>query len=320
MFNRPDLQVSAEALRLLKSKFHCAAIQSPKGRMVRYKRLLVTADDMRAFGLAVNDSYSCVPTLVVPGTSIPFEETQEYLAWLIDQGYPVAYIEHPIGGLLDTAIHPKLERPLVLEHFLDCLRDQGPEKIKKVTGLFQSYAAFDVIRLIAKDPQKYKNIMPVFFLDNPAGFNGDINILVHIFRWQFMHLGSGLIKQVFSKFWGGAYPIPRGDAARGDYRKRELHDLWAWWKNTLKNPVRGGIRELWDICHYRAEEDMQKIQKAGYEVSVFKHSGDRILPLLETLKYAQKIFAQRLFILDGGHNDLFVQVKNRKAISEAMYI
>ncbi|MDA3898645.1 MAG: hypothetical protein PF482_21100 [Desulfobacteraceae bacterium] len=280
----------------------------------------MTADDMRASGLKVNDAYVAVPTLVVPGTSISFAEIEEYLEWLLDHGYPVVSIENPIGGPLDTGINPKLERPLVLEHFLDYLQNQSPEKVKKVIGLFQSYAAFDVIRLISKNPPKFKNFMPVFFLDNPVGFNGAISIVAHVLRWQFMHVGIGLVKQVLNRFWGGAFPLPRGDAARDDYRRRELHDLWVWWKNTLKNPVRGGIRELLDICRYRAEEDMQKILKAGYEVGMFKHAGDQLLPIQQTLKYAQNLFTDKLVILDGGHNDLFIQPKNRKQIADTMYI
>jgi len=256
----------------------------------------------------------------VPGTSISFAETEDYLAWLLGQGYPVASIENPIGGPFDIGINPKSERPLVLDHFLDYLQDQGPEKVKKVIGLFQSYAAFDVIRLIARKNQKFKNFMPVFYLDNPAGFNGSISLIANALRWQFMHVGIGLVKQVLNKFWDGAYPIPRGDAARDDYKRREFHDLWVWWKNTLKNPVRGVIRELLDICRYRAEEDIQKILEAGYEVGMFKHAGDQLLPIQQTLKYAQNLFADKLFILDGGHNDLFVQKKNRKQIADTIYI
>lgn len=320
MFQKPDPKISAKALGLLESRLHNASFQIEKGRRVRYRRLLAAADDLKACGLAVNEKYSLIPTLVVPGTSIPFEETREFLTWLMARGYPVAFIENPIGGLFDTRINPKLERPLVLEHFLDWIQDQGPEKVSRVIGIFHSYAAFDVIRLIAKKPLKYNRLMPVFFLNNPAGFNGEINIITHILRWQFMHLGGGVIKQALSRFWSGAYPIPIGDVERGDYRKRELRGLWAWWKDTLKNPIRGGFRELLDICQYRAENDMQTIKEAGYEVGMFKHNGDRILPISGTLKYAQNLFSDKLVILDGGHCDLFLQIKNREAIAQAMYI
>jgi hypothetical protein len=319
MYQKTDPKILAKAIGLLESRLHDVSFRIKKKKRVRYRRLLIAADDLISCGLSVNEKYRLIPTLVVPGTSIPFEEAKEYLAWLIVRGYPVAFLENPIGGLLDIRINPKLERPLVLEHFLDWIQSHGTEKAIKLIGIFQSYAAFDVIRLFAKNPQKYKDLMPVFFLDNPAGFNGEINMFVHILRWQFMHLGGGVLKQVLSPFWSGAYPVQIGDSERKDYRKRELHGLWAWWKDTLKNPVRGGVREVFDICHYRAENDMQTIKEAGYEVGMFKHAGDRILPISGTLKHAKYLFPDKLVILDGGHCDLFLQIKNREKIAKAMY-
>ena len=302
------------ARKLLHSSLESAAIDLPKGGQRKYRRLLVSANNMRANELSVNEAFAVAPVLVVPGTSVSFQMVEDSLIWFLCHGYPVAFIENPVGGFFDMGIDPKLERPIVLSHFLDYLQRFVPNKIEKVIGLFQSYAAFDVIRLISKDLRRYRSFIPLFFFDNPAGFNGPVSVFAHIWRWQFAHIIGGLAKYALSEFWDDAYPVPRKNPEREEYKRREKQDLWVWWKNTLKNPVRGAIRELLDLCRFRAEKDMKKILEAGYSVGMFKHSGDRILPINKTMKYSKDLFKDKFWILDGGHNDLFVQQRNRQQI------
>jgi len=252
------------------------------------------------------------PILVLGGTSIQFTECRELIEYLLESGYEVASIEHPVGGPFDFCLNPVKERPSSLKKTLNYLKTCNVEQVDIVA---QSYAAFEVIRTLLKD-NSYKGFVRNIILINPPGLDKNINMLKHIGRFLVNHLVTGFARSIGLLFGLRTFPIQGSMGMEKEFALREIKGIGLWSFKTLQNIVRT-FREAQDIVTFRIREPLRKLHECGYNIRFFLQSGDTIVPMGISLKTIYKTFPQQnVRIAPGGHNDLFFQKWQRSTFLE----
>ncbi|MFX0202998.1 MAG: hypothetical protein ACFFCW_43395, partial [Candidatus Hodarchaeota archaeon] len=286
----------------------------------KYRRIFVPSAMLEKIGIKAEEYDPKTSLLVVAGTGISFGETQEFMKFLLDSGYGVSSIENPIGGLFDIGINPKAERAIALMHLLEFLRDlkyNGEPSVEGVDMLIQSYATYDVVRLLSSNPHKYKGFIKSITFINPAGLNGKLRFFFHCVRFLYHHMLKGYCRQISNLFGGNPYPFVIDDPNRKDYIRRELRALNSWLFNTCKNPVKT-LREVDDLVTFRIEWLLERLSKEyGFDIYIFKQTDDAVLPAELTLNNAEKILsASHIIKAPGQHNDIFSQTWQRPNLIE----
>lgn len=281
--------------------------QPEEGYIREYEAFYLAAPMHSRHGINVSGKNRGRPILLLAGTSIPISDRIDLVTYLVKSGYEVASISNQIGGLFDVKINPKKDRVDSLRHYLHYLIEVV--KIEGVDILAQSYSAFEVIRLLLENPVKYKRIVKSIILINPPGFNNNTGIIKHCSRFVWHHVLKGYstaIKLLLSN---------NSIANEKKYAKREVIAISTWTYKTLKNPVRT-MKEVLDIVSYKIKDPLVFLQnKCHYDINIFLQAGDQILPLNSTLSQIKDIFPNRnIKVVPGGHNDLFFQKWQRKAL------
>lgn len=263
-------------------------------------------------GIHVSCSDVNRPILILGGTSIQFTECRELIEYLLESGYEVASIEHPVGGPFDFCLNPVKERPYSLEKTLNCLKAHNVQQVDIVA---QSYAIFEVIRTLLKD-STYRGFVRNIVLINPPGLDKNINMVKHIDRFLMHHLFKGFIKSIGLLFGFRNMPIRSGMNLNKEFALREIKGIGLWSFKTLQNIVRT-FREVKDIVTFLICEPLMRLQECGYTIRFFLQSEDQLIPMRRSLKTIYQTFPQQsVKIAPGGHNDLFFQKWQRSTFLE----
>jgi radical SAM superfamily enzyme YgiQ (UPF0313 family) len=265
-----------------------------------YKALYLDGVTLQKFGFSVCDENMSSPVLLLGGTSIPVSDRKRLIRSLLEAGYEVASIENPIGGPLDFMIDPVTERPNSLRDYLGYLRDSC--QVREINIIAQSYSAFELVRVLMEDPSRYIGFVKCIILVNPPGFDENLNMARHIIRFLWGHVISGYINPESS------HPDKIG------FRKKERAGILTWAGKSMVNMVRS-LREVNDIVHFRIKEPLKKLQERGFKICFFLQSEDRVVPARITLKHVGEFIPRsQIKWVTGGHNDLFFQAWQRKAL------
>ncbi|HHT9105427.1 MAG TPA: B12-binding domain-containing radical SAM protein [Candidatus Wujingus californicus] len=282
---------------LLSISHQIAPVRSPSGK--KYKTFYVDGIDLRNYGFSVPSENLHNPVLLLGGTSIPISDRKRLIKSFLEAGYEVASIENPIGGLFNFRIDPVKERPEALKDYLGHL--QNSYGIKEINIVAQSYSAFELVRVMLEDPFQYKGFVRCIILVNPPGFDENLNMAKHIFRFLWKHVIRGYLNPK------SMHPDKVG------FRKKERVGILTWTGKTLTNIVRS-LREVHDIVHYRIKTPLKELLGHGYKVCFFLQTDDQVVPARITLKHAEELVSQgQIRCVEGGHNDLFFQEWQRKS-------
>jgi radical SAM superfamily enzyme YgiQ (UPF0313 family) len=275
-----------------------------------YRACHISSALLRSRGTQVSDRDAGRPILVLGGTSLKLNEMSELINRLMEAGYEVACLEHPLGGLRDAGINPRQERPRSLRDYLDRLQDSG--EVRKLDILAQSYAAFDVVRALADNPA-YLSLISSIILVTPPGFDEKVNYLNHCLRFLWGHTLKGYLKAR----WGllGRTPVTQGNFEARDRLQRQAAGIRIWFANTLRNPVRT-LRELIDIINFRLALPLETLHKeSGYDINIFLQTEDRVIPSQPTLRCTASWLPRDSVRQEpGGHNDVFFQKDQQNAL------
>lgn len=274
--------------------------RDPKGK--KYGSFYIDGIDLRKYGFPVPKENLYKPVLLLGGTSIPVSDRKRLIKSFLEAGHEVASIENPIGGPFDFRIDPVKERPDALKDYMEHLRNSY--EIKEINIVAQSYSAFELIRVLLEDPFRYKGFVKCIILVNPPGFDENLNMLKHIFRFLWKHTIRGYLN-----------PKSRHPDKVG-FRKNEKVGIRTWTGKSLTNIVRS-LREVHDIAHYRIKMPLKKLQEHGYKICFFIQTYDQVVPAHITIKHAEELVPHsQIKCVDGGHNDLFFQKWQRKSFIE----
>jgi hypothetical protein len=246
--------------------------------------------------------------LLLGGSSLPLSALKDFISFLLSKGVEVASIENPIGGPLDIHIDPVQERLETLREYLDYL--QTSEQVQAVDVVAQSYAAFEVVRLLTAEPS-YANLIRSIILVNPPGFDSRNNIFKHSFRFLFGHLLKGYFLNL-TRMWRTKFSSS-GDDDRKQFMLGEVDGNTLWARKTFRNMART-LRELIDITSYRIKEPVRALQQQGILVHLFLQEDDQVVPVALTMKEVKGVIPeQQVKVVPGGHNDLFFQQWQRES-------
>ena len=256
------------------------------------------------------------PVLLLAGTSLPLEDRIEFILAIATAGYEVASIENALGGLFDVTIDPVKERPDALRHFLGHLVEIA--QVEDITILAQSYSAFEVIRVLLEDPARYRRHIRSILFINPPGLNENTGIVKHSTRFVGHHVLKGYLKarrKLKELSESGLAESMKKRSAEIDFYRTEINGINIWSKRTFVNPART-MRELYDVVSFRIRDYLATLQdEFGYDLNFFLQSDDQLLPVeisLQTL--AGLVPSEKIRVVPGGHNDLFFQKWQRKAL------
>jgi len=172
---------------------------------------------------------------------------------------------------------------------------------KEINIVAQSYSAFELVRVLHQDPVRYNEFVKCIILVNPPGFDENVNMAKHIFRFLWKHVIRGYLNPKSS------HPDKLG------FSKKERTGILTWTGKTLTNIVKS-LREVHDIVHYRIKTPLKELQGHGYKVCFFLQTDDQVVPAHITLKHAKELVPQsQIACVEGGHNDLFFQEWQRKS-------
>ena len=283
--------------------------QQGEGSIRAYEAFYLAAPLHFSHGITVSDENRGRPILLLAGTSIPFSDRIDLVKYLVESGYEVASISNQIGGLFDININPRKDRVDSLRHYLQYLTETV--HIEGVDILAQSYSAFEIIRVLQEDPVKYKQIVKSIILINPPGLNNKTGVIKHCSRFVWHHVLKGYstaLKVLLSK---------RREANDKMFARREVTSISTWSYKTLKNPART-MKEVFDIVSYKIKDHLVTLHdKYHYDINFFLQTGDQILPLHITLRQIADIFpSHTIKVVPGGHNDVFFQECQRKALRD----
>jgi len=234
--------------------------------------------------------------LLLAGTSIPIPDRASLMKFFLTSGMEVATIGNAMGTFWDTSINPKKERLDSLRDFLGHL--QGAAGVTGVDVVAQSYSAFEIIRLLMEDPEKYRSFVKSVTLINPPGLNDNIRLVSHCHRFVYHHVLRGLTKS-FSTV---------DNPHEQEHTKNEVAGITNWAYKTLKNPVRT-IKEVLDIIDFKIKEPLKVlVSEYDYDFNVFLQAGDQVVPYQTSLDAVKSILPEaNIRVAEGGHNDVFIQ-------------
>ena len=280
-----------------------------------YKSFFVNSEAMEKYGISVRDSARGRPTLVLGGTSISLAERKDFLGHLLWNGFEVAGIENPLGGLRDKDINPTRERPASFRDFLAHLK-KNPE-IQGLDIVAQSYSAFEVLRVLTKEPD-WATFIKSIILINPPGFDPGNNNLRHVRRFFIQHVIGGYMSSLFQLLDARLTAPDMLSWEKERFSRREISGINFWTTRTLANPTRT-LRELKDITSFSIKEPLQEVISQGIPVYLFLQADDRVVPAQVTLYEVRGIIPrQRITVTPGGHNDLFFQPWQRDTLCQLL--
>lgn len=297
------------------SKLIVPAVTSDGSKVRKYKAVYIPGSLLMTKGIdsGVNDGSRIL--LLIAGTSLDFSDISELMIFLLESGYALAAIENRIGGLFHIGINPKKERPDALKCLLEYLQRQND--LNGVDIIAHSYASFEVVRLLSAHPLKYNDFVKTIIFVNPAGFNKEIRLWTHCYRFIFGHILNAYIRRLQLLMGIRGFAFNKSDLPRQQYIYRDFHGVNRWALKSIKNPARS-IKELVDIVTYDLVVPLKMLQeKYGYNFNLFLQSDDELLPMEYTLLQAQRIIPDnKIKIVPGRHNDIFYQQDQRKGFLE----
>lgn len=250
--------------------------------------------------------------LVLSGTSIQLEDLEFFINHLVDKGHPVASIERNIGGLVDLKTESQRDRKLALRHFVHYLTGTGG--ISRIDVIAQSYAAFEVVRLLVEDPESYKAHISGVVLVNPAGFDEHIRYLPHCLRFLFIHVLSAYasaLKGLLLRGRLGSGPTP-------DFR-RKLRAVHSFFIKTIRNPIRT-FKEISDIVSFDIIPYMKLlIDKYGYSFYFVLSCNDNLVSARDTLGWSRRLVPdENITVFPGNHLDPFIDGRQVEYLMNSM--
>ncbi len=287
--------------KLLSSPYQIVPEKSRRGQK-GYGTFYVDGIDLRKYGFQVPSEKLHKPILLLGGTSIPISDRKRLIKSLLEAGNEVASLENPIGRAFDFRINPAKERPEALKDYMGHLRNS--HGVKEINIVAQSYSAFELVRVLQEDPHRYKDFVKCIILVNPPGFDENLNMPKHIFRFLWRHVIQGYLNPK------SCHPDKVG------FAKKEKVGIRTWTAKSLTNIIRS-LREVNDIVHYRIKTPLKELKDYGYKVCFFLQTYDQVVPAHITLKHAEELVPpDQIKCVEGGHNDLFFQEWQRKSFVE----
>jgi hypothetical protein len=285
---------------LLRVSDQIVPVRSPGGK--KYEIFYANGIELRKYGFSVPSERLRHPALLLGGTSIPVSNRKRLIKSFLEAGYEVASIENPIGGPFSFGIDPVRERPEALKDYMEHLRSSCG--VTEINVVAQSYSAFELVRVLQEDPLRYSGFVKCMILVNPPGFDENVNMAKHIYRFLWRHVIRGYLTPESS------HPDPIG------FSKKERVGIATWTYKSLINIVRS-LREVHDIVHYRIKAPLKALDARGYKVCFFVQTNDQVVPARITLKHAREVVPEsQIKCVEGGHNDLFFQEWQRKAFMD----
>ena len=289
---------------------HYLPWNSPEeGSIRKYRAFYLPSSIHESHGIAIPECRRKRPILLLAGTSIPLSDRSDLVRYFVEAGYEVASIINPIGGPFDFGIDPKKDRVDALRDYLDWLIEVA--NVRELLIVAQSYSAYETVRLLFENPDKYeKNILGIVFI-NPPVLNEGTGVIKHCSRFVWHHVlkgCSGAVGNLLGK-----------DSTVNDrsFARREMAGIVRWTCNTFRNPVRT-MKEVLDIVSYRIKDRLAVlVKKHQYDINLFLQSDDQLLPIDITLGQLQEeLCCDNIKIVPGGHNDIFFQACRRNELIE----
>ena len=278
--------------------FH-PSVPTAKNRKKTYKAIYFDGAKLDQYRLSIPGENRQCPVLLLGGTSITLADRRKLITSFLEAGHEVASIEHPIGGPFSFRINPAQERPDALKDYIEHLC--SAREIEGINIVAQSYSAFEVVRVLLEDPLRYKGVVKCIILINPPGFDENISMTKHMFRFLWKHVFQGYLN-----------PKSR-HPDRDGFNKKERAGILTWTGKSLTNVVRS-LREVHDIVNYRIKVPIKELQGHGYKVCFFLQRDDQVVSAHTTLKHALELVPQsQIKWAEGGHNDLFFQEWQRES-------
>jgi pimeloyl-ACP methyl ester carboxylesterase len=238
--------------------------------------------------------------LVLTGTSTQIRDVSHFTDFLAQKGHAVATVERFVGGPFDVGYDPKTERSDTLKAALSFLRETG--KVERIHIVAHSYAAFETVRLLFEDPEKYLGCVANVILVNPAGFGRNSGFIGHCLRFLFFMV----LKEYC--YLGKRIMFQRNLSAEAQQTLvRKMRLTTSLLVKTVINPVKT-VKEVADVISFRVAPYLkQLITENGFRFHVFINSNDNLLAPEETLRELHDLLpAQSVMICPGHHSDLFV--------------
>jgi len=244
---------------------------------------------------AVSD---CV--LLLTGTSMQVEDVVYFTDFLQQQGHAVATLERFVGGPFDIGYDPKQDRVDSLEAALSFLLET--HMVAKIHLVAHSYASFEAVRVLSRDPARYAGRIHNIVLINPAGFSKKTRFFRHCLRFTFL--------MVLRECWGSARQlmcVRREQSESSALLVRKLHATCVMFRKTVSNPSKT-IKEVADVVSFKVKPHLkQLIQDHHYRFHVFINMDDNLVAPDETLRELQDLLpASSMMTCSGHHMDLFV--------------
>ncbi len=270
----------------------CVKLSGPK-QEIQCQGLVIKKDEI--------SSDHCI--VFLSGTGTQLCDTSILIESLADKGYTVAAIERFIGGISDVRIKPQIERKTALSLFLHYLTKE--HLLVKYHIIAHSYAAFEIIRLLADAPEYYRKHIQNIILINPAGFNETIRFVPHCLRFTFLFILKEYIRGFFHWIKAGNQCNPLKVVYAN--KLKITHSLFV---KTIQNPVRT-YKEVADIVSFKIKPYMQHlIENHDYRFHFVLNTGDELIPISATLGQVNHMIPEdNIMTFPGNHMDLLVHKK-----------
>lgn len=259
---------------------------------IRYQALVVKSnDDFR--------NKDCI--VFLSGTSTQLVDVEFFMGHLLERNHCVASIERFIGGPFDMGIKPDIERKEALKHFIRQLKVN--HQIEQFDIIAHSYASFEVVRLLADNPESYREYLRNIIFINPAGFNDHIRFIPHCLRFTFIFILKEYLR-VLGYFLKKSREKNAGDR---DFYARKLRATNSLFLKTIQNPVKT-FKEVADIASFKLKPIVKElIEKYGYTFYFVLNTEDELVAVSQTLKFARHLLPEnRIISFPGNHMDLLV--------------
>jgi len=238
--------------------------------------------------------------LLLTGTSMQLEDVAYFTDFLQRQGHAVATLERFVGGPFDVGYDPRKERTDSLEAALSFLLET--RKVAKIHIVAHSYATFEAVRVLSKDPARYSGRVENIVLVNPAGFSKKTRFFRHCLRFTFL--------MVLREYCSSAGQILFGRRVQpesGELLARKLHATSVIFRKTVNNPSKT-FKEVADVVSFKVKPYLkQLVQNHNYRFHLFINLDDNLVAPGETLRELQDLLpASSMMTCPGHHMDLFV--------------
>jgi len=237
--------------------------------------------------------------LLLTGTSMQIEDVAYFTEFLEQKGHAVATLERFVGGPFDVGYDPQKDRTDSLEAALGFLLET--RRVARLQIVAHSYAIFETVRVLCKDPERYAGRISNIILVNPAGFCKKTRFVRHCLRFTFL--------MVLREYWQSARKIVLGHGGEpesGALLARKLRATRTIFLKTVYNPSKT-FKEVADVVSFKVKPYLTQLIENGYRFHLFINMDDNLVAPEETLRELQDLLpASSLMTCPGNHMDLFV--------------